>query len=694
MAGVTLGWMRYMLGLDTGAFDRGASSAERRLGSMSGKFDRAASRFGALGKSLGGFSSGIAGALTIGAFARLIQGGLEYAGSLGEVAAQLGVTTKELQNFRFAAGQNGATVEEADKALGKFSLSISKARSGSAEAAKAFGAVGVKLADLETNSKSEILGKIADKMKATGGASANAAAGVAIFGKGFQKIIPTLDLGSKGISDLAAANEALGGVLSDEQIQNADRTADKLRQVKEVLSAQIAGVVADNADSIFKLADAFAYLASKVADYVNAISRIGSEGYPVENFFTGKMVWVGGPGPAMGGQSVSVKLPPAQNAPRPPVSQFLASKGGGHKAAADHSAQDALRDSFQFDQELRRAQTDVLQALQDLAKDYVERTSIGIEILDAEKAGFDAEQRYQVALFALTKGKQGMSAEQARQLAAEYAKTDALKRQALLEEEEAQRRADVAMLIQTDFDTQKDKLDSELQLARTVKEQRNIQLQLLDLSYRQERARLEAVLADEKASEAAKEDARRRLLALGHTYANDRQGVINQTRSPLDQWKSDLPQSLDEVNQKLEEIAVTGLTQLEDDLASATVKALGLKGALGDVASQLIKLGLQILASYATGGNPLGNLFGGPRALGGPVRAGSAYLVGEEGPEIFMPSGSGRIISNDNSRRMMGRGAGGGWYGDMHVHGVRDVGGFNRSEGQITRQLNRRLSRA
>jgi hypothetical protein len=38
--------------------------------------------------------------------------------------------------------------------------------------------------------------------------------------------------------------------------------------------------------------------------------------------------------------------------------------------------------------------------------------------------------------------------------------------------------------------------------------------------------------------------------------------------------------------------------------------------------------------------------FGGPRALGGPVEAGSAYLVGEQGPELFMPNESGRIIPN------------------------------------------------
>jgi hypothetical protein len=35
--------------------------------------------------------------------------------------------------------------------------------------------------------------------------------------------------------------------------------------------------------------------------------------------------------------------------------------------------------------------------------------------------------------------------------------------------------------------------------------------------------------------------------------------------------------------------------------------------------------------------------FGGPRASGGPVMGGSTYLVGEQGPELFTPSGSGFI---------------------------------------------------
>lgn len=45
-------------------------------------------------------------------------------------------------------------------------------------------------------------------------------------------------------------------------------------------------------------------------------------------------------------------------------------------------------------------------------------------------------------------------------------------------------------------------------------------------------------------------------------------------------------------------------------------------------------------------GSFMAGAFGGARANGGPVSGGKAYLVGERGPEIFQPTGSGRIVPN------------------------------------------------
>jgi hypothetical protein len=48
------------------------------------------------------------------------------------------------------------------------------------------------------------------------------------------------------------------------------------------------------------------------------------------------------------------------------------------------------------------------------------------------------------------------------------------------------------------------------------------------------------------------------------------------------------------------------------------------------------------------------------RASGGPVNSGSPYLVGEKGPELFVPSSSGSIVSNSKMNTGSGSSAGGG----------------------------------
>lgn len=79
--------------------------------------------------------------------------------------------------------------------------------------------------------------------------------------------------------------------------------------------------------------------------------------------------------------------------------------------------------------------------------------------------------------------------------------------------------------------------------------------------------------------------------------------------------------------------------------------------ALNQIAAQALQSGISNLLSPSQGGGGnggnavgsalsglFGSLLGLPgRATGGPVAPGAAYLVGERGPEVFVPTSSGRI---------------------------------------------------
>jgi phage-related minor tail protein len=88
--------------------------------------------------------------------------------------------------------------------------------------------------------------------------------------------------------------------------------------------------------------------------------------------------------------------------------------------------------------------------------------------------------------------------------------------------------------------------------------------------------------------------------------------------------------------------------------------------ALSEIASAAIQSGLNSLFGGSGGGvsmgasggglfaslGALGSLFGLPgRATGGPVSPGQAYRVGENGPEVFVPTSSGRIEASGSGSR-------------------------------------------
>ena len=80
-----------------------------------------------------------------------------------------------------------------------------------------------------------------------------------------------------------------------------------------------------------------------------------------------------------------------------------------------------------------------------------------------------------------------------------------------------------------------------------------------------------------------------------------------------------------------------------------------LRSTLSQVGRLLMTAGLNQLAGPMGSPGILSFLGFGTRANGGPVASGRPYIVGERGPELFMPQQSGNIRSNEDMRQLMGR---------------------------------------
>lgn len=155
---------------------------------------------------------------------------------------------------------------------------------------------------------------------------------------------------------------------------------------------------------------------------------------------------------------------------------------------------------------------------------------------------------------------------------------------------------------------------------------------------------------------------------LGRTDAEQR--LYNELKSAGVERNSAAGQQIEQLVTKIqkEQAAMESARQLSDLFGNSIVDALSgiisgsssAEDALKGLVEQLARAALQasllgdgplagIFGTAGTGGL-LGSIFGGFRAAGGPVSAGKAYLVGENGPELFAPRGSGSIISNADLR--------------------------------------------
>ena len=208
----------------------------------------------------------------------------------------------------------------------------------------------------------------------------------------------------------------------------------------------------------------------------------------------------------------------------------------------------------------------------------------------------------------------------------------------------------------------------------------NLIMQKVGLS-RLEREQLDSVTA----LEAERRDALAEIAQFNITE-QEKNDLLAQTNSLYDEQIKKMREAID-ANYELQTQFSTGwteaLTAYLDELADTSTEGsklfstmsqgmedslvnfvktgkLSFKGLIDDMINQMIRMFVQqqimapIMGLFGGGGDLLGSLFGGFRAEGGPVMPNKAYIVGEKGPELFMPRGAGTIIPNNQMKPRYG----------------------------------------
>jgi hypothetical protein len=287
-----------------------------QLQSLAAQFEEARAKSAELGKTLSGevesafgrlnaairevseplamMSSGLRETAEIAGVMFAVDKMREYINSMGELgertvnmAAAVGTTPHEFSLLSNALALAGGDAETASTTLERLGRNMEEAlTSKTSQAAKAVASLGITQTELKRASTdlSYALDLIADKFAAFADSPQKTADFIALLGRGFERLVPLLRLGSAGMEEFKAKAQETGLVLSDEEAHALEETGEKVHLLGATLEGEgVHGFLAIRG-AIDSAIDGLTSLVKWAGDAVKAIGNVDAAAAQAENF--------------------------------------------------------------------------------------------------------------------------------------------------------------------------------------------------------------------------------------------------------------------------------------------------------------------------------------------------------------------------------------------------------------------------
>jgi tetratricopeptide (TPR) repeat protein len=201
------------------------------------------------------------GAVAVGQFlTRTAMSAIQYGDELQKAAVKSGIAVEQLSALSYAAKQSDIDLGSLSTALRKMQVNLSQATSGGKAQKETLDALGISLEQLKNLAPDQQFELLADRINALTNPADKARAAVEVFGKAGADLLPLFEKGAEGIRIAREEAEALGLVISTDQVQKlaqADEAIKKLSQsfsgMARILTAMVAGPLTEFFNLITRL---------------------------------------------------------------------------------------------------------------------------------------------------------------------------------------------------------------------------------------------------------------------------------------------------------------------------------------------------------------------------------------------------------------------------------------------------------
>lgn len=233
-----------------------------------------------------------------GAFAAQMRGAIDLADSINKLTQRTGMSAESLSQWQYAAKLADVSNESFATGVKKLNINIAQGLAGDKEKIATFRALGITLTDASGKAKNadQVLMEMADAFASAKDGAGKTALAVALLGKAGDEMIPLLNGGSGAIKAMKTEADQLGLTISGDFAKQAEEFNDNITRLttsSKKLSIVLAqDLVASLGDITKGMADASVEWGKLYAIF-QAIDKIGNNLFDTEG--TGqrkKMAWL------------------------------------------------------------------------------------------------------------------------------------------------------------------------------------------------------------------------------------------------------------------------------------------------------------------------------------------------------------------------------------------------------------------
>lgn len=231
------------------------------------KAEKATNRFSRRGKrdlaELRGAFAGLAAAVSIVSFARIVSGALDAADALAKTSDRLGVTTEKLAGLQIAAKLAGVEQKTLEKGLQNLQKVITDVSRGTGVAIRDFERMGISARDLINLSPDEQLRAVAEAMGNLSTRTEKVTAAYNLFGGRGVAILNMLENGAEGLDMAQEAAERFGLAISRVDAAKVEAANDAMAMAGFAVQGLIRKTTVELAPFIQAAAEEFTNLAAQ-----------------------------------------------------------------------------------------------------------------------------------------------------------------------------------------------------------------------------------------------------------------------------------------------------------------------------------------------------------------------------------------------------------------------------------------------